>query len=64
MTRTELYQCISLQPDIAEKLEALSCEIDLEELDPYLERMMCMETAPEAYKYLDEYYVIHEDTRK
>lgn len=56
MTRTELYQCISLQPDIAEKLEALSCEIDLEELDPYLERMMCMETAPEAYKYLDEYF--------
>lgn len=56
MTRTELYQCISLQSDIVEKMEALSKEIDLEELNPYLERLMCMETAPEAYKYLDEYF--------
>ena len=54
ITRNELYDRIHLQPEIIEKLDALSEQIDISGLTGDLERMMDRKTARPAYLQLKE----------
>ncbi|MDO5411689.1 MAG: acyltransferase domain-containing protein [Lachnospiraceae bacterium] len=62
MKITELFQMIDLQPEMIEKLGALSFQIDIKKIDGYLNRMMDITTAQEAYKELKEY--LNEDANQ
>lgn len=54
MEKQKLYDLIGLQPEIAEKLKEISEQFDLEKAEPCLEKMMCRETAEEAYEELEK----------
>ena len=49
MELQELYHFINLQPEIVERMESVSKEVDLKETESLLERMMNYETAEEGY---------------
>lgn len=53
MELQELYQMIRLQAEMAGRLRPVGEEIDMEEAEPYLVRMLDQETASEAYRELD-----------
>lgn len=56
MDLLELYRLIDLQPEIVQKLKVIGARVDLDYLNLYLERLMDMETAPQAYQYLNSYF--------
>lgn len=51
-----LYHLIGLQPEIAKQLDQIEKETDIGRLQPYLEQMLCIDTAPEAYKQLQSFF--------
>lgn len=53
MERQELYHLIHLQPEIVDRMESVSGEMNSGTADAYLEQMMNRETAGAAYKELD-----------
>lgn len=55
MERTDLFRKIELQSEIIEKLEFLSSQIDMKEVDCYLSQMTDVTTAQAAYQELKEY---------
>lgn len=52
MELRELYHLIELQPKMIECLKAVSEETDLAEIEVYLEQLSDIETAKQAYHYL------------
>lgn len=56
MNQVELYQKIELQPEIIQKLAALNKEIELGEIEHYLNRLMDIQTAHAACQELEEYF--------
>lgn len=64
MERETLYRLTGLQPEVMERLRAVGSQIDLEQIKPYLERMMERSTAAEAYKELGTFLTEDEDHMK
>ena len=60
----EIYDLIDLQPEIIKKLEAIDGQIDLEQIDIYLERMLDIKTAEQAYRQLKDLLQNDEDHLK
>lgn len=60
MTNIDLYHMIDLQPEIIEKLTSVKNKLNLGEIEWYLNHLMHIETAPEAYQSLKKY--LHPDT--
>ncbi len=56
----ELYELISLQPEIIEKLEVIGGREDLTQAERYLDGMMDMDTAQQSYRDLKAFF--EEDT--
>lgn len=55
MTNIDLYHMIDLQPEIIEKLTSVKNKLNLGEIEWYLNHLMNIETAPEAYQSLKKY---------
>ena len=60
MELNELYFRIGLQEQIIQKLGSARKQVDLEQIDSYLESMMDMKTAAQAYRNLKS--LLAEDT--
>ena len=56
MTLHELYKTIDLQPQMMEKLETVAPTLDMEQLEPYLVRLMNRETTEDCYEELNEMF--------
>lgn len=52
LSSKELYDLICLQPEIIEKLEMIGGQVDMEQVEIYLNGMMDMDTAQQSYRDL------------
>ena len=64
MELQDLYRWINLQPEIIQKLEIIRKELNLGQIEPYLERLQKRETAAAAYKELKNFFGEDEDNLK
>ncbi len=64
MELTELYGLIDLQSEIVQKLKSIGEEIDLKQIDLYLEQLMDRKTAASSYEYLNALFEEDKDNMK
>ena len=61
MELLELYDLIGLQPEMIKTLTSVSDQIDLDQIEPYLQELTDIETAPQAYRDLKDLFGADKD---